>query len=115
MALRVPKAEVPAEVRESMIEQLGAVPEPVEVLWNYGVRRVDTHTLDVHQQGDLLQLDAERAPAEGSYRWRGELWLWDNEALMGWYRSTDGAVRSRARCTWRCTSTASTPGVAGLA
>jgi alkylhydroperoxidase family enzyme len=34
MALRVPKAELPAELRESMIKQLGAVPEPVEVLYN---------------------------------------------------------------------------------
>jgi hypothetical protein len=31
----------------------------------------------------------------GSYRWRGELRLWDNEALIGWYRSTDAAVRSK--------------------
>jgi alkylhydroperoxidase family enzyme len=34
MALRVPKAELPAELRESMIRQLGAVPEPVEVTYN---------------------------------------------------------------------------------
>ena len=34
----------------------------------------------------MLQLNAERAVpvAEGSYRWRGELRLWDNEALIGW-------------------------------
>jgi hypothetical protein len=34
MALRVPKAEVTTELSESMIKQLGAVPEPVEVLWH---------------------------------------------------------------------------------
>jgi alkylhydroperoxidase family enzyme len=34
MALRIPKAELPAELAESMIEQLGAVPENVEVLWH---------------------------------------------------------------------------------
>ncbi|MFD0690112.1 carboxymuconolactone decarboxylase family protein [Actinomadura fibrosa] len=34
MALRVPKAELPAELKEKMIEQLGAVPENVEVLWH---------------------------------------------------------------------------------
>src|SRR3954449_8118309 len=34
MTPRVPKAEVPAGLRAAMIEQLGAVPEPVEVLWN---------------------------------------------------------------------------------
>jgi alkylhydroperoxidase family enzyme len=34
MALRVPKAEVPAELSESMIKQFGAVPEPVQVMWH---------------------------------------------------------------------------------
>jgi len=34
MALRVPKAELPAELGEDMINQLGAVPENVEVLWH---------------------------------------------------------------------------------
>src|ERR1044072_6027476 len=34
MAPRVPKAELPAELREDMIKQLGAVPEPVEVTYN---------------------------------------------------------------------------------
>jgi transcriptional regulator with XRE-family HTH domain len=65
--------------------------------WKDGEPRVDTHRLEVQQRGDLLQLDAERAlpVAEGSYTWRGELRLWDNEALIGWYRSTDAAVRSK--------------------
>ncbi|MCX5268771.1 carboxymuconolactone decarboxylase family protein [Streptomyces sp. NBC_00199] len=34
MTLRLPKAELPAELKENMIEQLGAVPENVEVLWH---------------------------------------------------------------------------------
>ncbi|MFJ1549368.1 carboxymuconolactone decarboxylase family protein [Streptomyces sp. NPDC088246] len=34
MALRVPKAELPTELGENMIKQLGAVPEPVEVVWH---------------------------------------------------------------------------------
>jgi alkylhydroperoxidase family enzyme len=34
MALRVPKSELPTGLRENMIKQLGAVPEPVEVLYN---------------------------------------------------------------------------------
>jgi len=34
MALRIPKAEVSTRLSESMIEQLGAVLEPVEVLWH---------------------------------------------------------------------------------
>ncbi|WP_093797082.1 carboxymuconolactone decarboxylase family protein [Streptomyces sp. Wb2n-11] len=34
MTPRIPKAELPAAVRENMIKQLGAVPEPVEVVWH---------------------------------------------------------------------------------
>ena len=34
MALRVPKAELTSELRESMIKQFGAVPEPLEVIWH---------------------------------------------------------------------------------
>ena len=34
MALRVSKAELPSEFRESMIKQFGAVAEPVEVMWH---------------------------------------------------------------------------------
>ena len=34
MALRVPKAELPTELRDNMIKQLGAVPEPVAVVYN---------------------------------------------------------------------------------
>jgi hypothetical protein len=53
--------------------------------------------MEVHQRGDLLQLDADRAllVAQGSYRWRGELRLWDNKALIGRYRSTDAAGCSK--------------------
>jgi hypothetical protein len=62
-----------------------------------GAPRIDTHPLRVDQRGKLLQLDADRAiPVEqGSYRWRGELRLWDSEALIGWYHSTEAAVRSK--------------------
>jgi alkylhydroperoxidase family enzyme len=34
MTPRIPKAELPAAMRENMIKQLGAVPEPVEVVWH---------------------------------------------------------------------------------
>jgi hypothetical protein len=34
MALSVPRAQLPAELRENMTRQLGAVPEPVEVSYN---------------------------------------------------------------------------------
>ncbi len=66
--------------------------------WMDGEPRVDTHTLEISQRGETLQLNAARATPtveDGSYTWHGELRLWDNEALIGWYRSTDSAVRSK--------------------
>lgn len=34
MALRIPKVELPTEISENFIEQIGVVPEPVEVAWH---------------------------------------------------------------------------------
>jgi hypothetical protein len=54
--------------------------------------------VDAVQQGDLLTVAARergRPVEDGGYLWRGELRLWDNEALIGWYRATDGAIRSK--------------------
>ena len=49
------------------------------------------------QTGDLLALTAERSRPvdEGGYSWNGELRLWDNQVLIGWYRAADGAVQSK--------------------
>jgi transcriptional regulator with XRE-family HTH domain len=32
---------------------------------------------------------------EDGHMWSGELRLWDNEILMGWYTATDGSVRTK--------------------
>lgn len=51
-----------------------------------------------HQRGDEITMKALRRGrpiAEGGYLWRGELRLWDNELLMGWYVADDGSVRSK--------------------
>ena len=34
MVLRMPKAEVPAELREALIQQVGSMPEPIEVAFS---------------------------------------------------------------------------------
>ena len=51
------------------------------------------------QGGDRIEVDAVSRGSvtvdEGGYLWRGELRLWDNEILMGWYAAEDGAVRSK--------------------
>lgn len=50
------------------------------------------------QKSDVIQWEAITRGIDvidGGYLWRGELRLWDNEVLMGWYAANDGAVRSK--------------------
>ncbi|HEY0699462.1 MAG TPA: helix-turn-helix transcriptional regulator [Micromonospora sp.] len=50
------------------------------------------------QQDELVSLRTRsrgRTVENGGYHWRGELRLWDNEILMGWYAADDGSVRSK--------------------
>lgn len=50
------------------------------------------------QQGDLIDMRTLTRGIEiedGGYHWRGELRLWDNAILMGWYVAIDGSVRSK--------------------
>lgn len=50
------------------------------------------------QQGELIQMDTLTRGTDvvdGGCHWRGELRLWDNEILMGWYAADDGSVRSK--------------------
>jgi alkylhydroperoxidase family enzyme len=54
MALRVPKVELPAELRQAFIEQLGAVPEPVEV----GFNNPDVATANLEYSGSVAAWNA---------------------------------------------------------
>lgn len=59
---------------------------------------VHYHEVAVDQDERTLRLDAltRAAPLHaGGYLWRGELELWDNEVMLGWYSATEGAVRSK--------------------
>ncbi|MFD0594141.1 helix-turn-helix transcriptional regulator [Catellatospora coxensis] len=50
------------------------------------------------QQGDHIDVNTTTrgiTVEDGGYHWRGELRLWDNEVLMGWYAANDGSVRSK--------------------
>lgn len=50
------------------------------------------------QQAELIQVETTTrglTVEDGGYHWRGELRLWDNEVLMGWYAADDGSVRSK--------------------
>ena len=67
--------------------------------WKNGEETINPHEIEMRQQGDVIQVVATTRGAvsseEGAYLWRGELRVFDNEALMGWYVADEGAVRSR--------------------
>src|SRR5919202_6166329 len=67
--------------------------------WKDGQEVINPHVIRMRQRGDVLEVSAEtrgtQALDEGGYLWRGELRIWDNEALMGWYVETKGAVRPK--------------------
>jgi transcriptional regulator with XRE-family HTH domain len=67
--------------------------------WKDGTEVVNVHEVRIHPRGDALDITAvtrgTQALDEGGYLWRGELRIWDNEVVMGWYVATEGAVRSK--------------------
>jgi transcriptional regulator with XRE-family HTH domain len=67
--------------------------------WKDGQEVINPHVIRMRQRGDVLDVTAETRGTqgldEGGYLWRGELRVWDNEVLMGWYVATEGAVRSK--------------------
>ena len=67
--------------------------------WKDGVEKINPHEVEMWQQGDVIEIVAttrgEVPIDQGSFLWRGELRVFDNEALMGWYVAGEGAVRSR--------------------
>ena len=63
-----------------------------------GAEIITSQEVRVAQQADLLTLETitRGLPIEeGGYHWRGELRIWDNEVLMGWYAANDKSVRSK--------------------
>jgi transcriptional regulator with XRE-family HTH domain len=63
-----------------------------------GIEDIRTQPVHLDQHDELIQIQATargRPVEEGGYLWRGELRLWDNEILLGWYAANDGSVRSK--------------------
>ena len=67
--------------------------------WKDGAPVHTSQPIQIRQRGTALDIAAlERgnvSAEEGGYLWRGQLRLWDNEILMGWYAADDQAVRSK--------------------
>jgi DNA-binding XRE family transcriptional regulator len=76
---------------------------------NDGNDQVTAQTVQFMQQDDLIAMQTTsrgtvngpgrvRKPLtveEGGYHWRGELRLWANRLLIGWYAASDGSVASK--------------------
>lgn len=64
-----------------------------------GKERIALQEVQFRQQTELIQLQAIshglKADEGGGYLWRGELRLWNNDVLMGWYAATKAATRSK--------------------
>lgn len=70
--------------------------------WYNGEEILNPHQVRMRQSGDLLDVIAVTRTTDGAheferggYLWRGEMRIWDNEILMGWYVADEGAVRSK--------------------
>ncbi|MGQ0575738.1 MAG: helix-turn-helix transcriptional regulator [Pseudonocardia sp.] len=66
--------------------------------WKDGAEVINPHEVRMTQRGDAVEIVAVTRGTpldEGGYMWRGEMRLWDNEILMGWYTADEGAVRSK--------------------
>lgn len=63
-----------------------------------GEEIITAQEVQFRQEAELIQLETITrgiGVEDGGYHWRGELRLWDNEILMGWYAANDGSVRSK--------------------
>lgn len=91
----------------SVSELAGRTPSRVTVTGDWwaswqttrdGVEKIATQPVHMRQEGELVHIAATRrglTTEEGGYLWTGELRLWDNQVLTGWYAAADGAVRSK--------------------
>lgn len=64
-----------------------------------GTEHLAVQPVHLAQEDDQIDIAATEhglsAEEGGGYLWRGDLRLWDNALLMGWYAATDGGVRSK--------------------
>jgi hypothetical protein len=63
-----------------------------------GTEKIATQQVESLQSGLLIRMATIThglAAEEGGYHWSGELRLWDNEVLMGWYAANEGSVRAK--------------------
>lgn len=63
-----------------------------------GTEKIATQKVESLQSGLLIRMATIThglTAEEGGYHWSGELRLWDNEVLMGWYAANEGSIRAK--------------------
>jgi len=66
--------------------------------WNQSEEIVATQPIEMEQHGTTVRVRALERSEEnvrGGHLWAGELRIWDNHVLMGWYAAEDQNVSSR--------------------
>ena len=66
--------------------------------FNQGEEVIATQPVEMDQHGLTVRIRAVQRSEEntrGGYVWSGELRIWDNQVLMGWYTAEDENVRSK--------------------
>jgi alkylhydroperoxidase family enzyme len=108
MTLRIPGAEVPADIRAAMIAQLGAVPEPVEVLWHHPRLAQDNQELSARVAAwDAADAGLKTLTHMVVAAWIGCGWCLDVNYFLALNQNLD-AVKAGQVPGWR-TSDAFTP------
>ncbi len=95
-ALRIPISEL-AETPEHRVKLSGTWWASWQT-YRGGIEKIATQQVEMQQEGEFIRVSTVThglSTDEGGYHWSGELRLWDNEILMGWYASTEGSIRDK--------------------
>ncbi len=95
-ALRIPLAELAGAPDQRV--KLGGDWWASWQTFKGGQEVITAQEVRLTQRADLLDIRTITrglAVEDGGYHWRGEIRIWDNEVLMGWYAADDQAVRSK--------------------
>jgi len=63
-----------------------------------GEEVITAQEVQFRQEADLVRVETITRGIDvedGGYHWSGELRVWDNQILMGWYAARDGGTRSK--------------------
>jgi len=89
--------DVPAGNQQAYVDLAGAWWAAWQS-WRNHAEVLAIQPVQFHQRDDEIRMKAlgrGRPIADGGYLWQGELRIWDNDILIGWYAANDSSVRSK--------------------